>query len=149
MSKVLMKKCGGGADSGAGSAAARGITGMAKKEELAAYVFLLPWIIGMLVFFAYPFLSSLYLAFTNARLTSGRFTGLENFIRMFTTDQNFLKSILVTSKYALLGVPLKLCFALMLALLLKKGGDFLPDGVLYSFADRELGRGGRHVAAAL
>ena len=54
----------------------------AVKREFAAYVFLLPWIIGMAVFFAYPFLSSLYLGFTNARLTGGDFIGFDNFIRM-------------------------------------------------------------------
>ena len=115
MSKVFMKK---------GGFSAGGFSAKDRKEELAAYIFLMPWIIGMLVFFAYPFLSSFYLAFTNSRLNSGRFTGLENFVRMFTTDQNFLKSIQVTSKYALIGVPLKLAFALLLALLLKKGATF-------------------------
>jgi multiple sugar transport system permease protein len=97
---------------------------MAVKETTAAYIFLLPWIIGMLVFFTYPFLTSLYLAFTNSRLMSGSFNGIENFIRMFTRDRNFTKSILVTTRYALTGVPLKLCFALALALILKKGSTF-------------------------
>jgi multiple sugar transport system permease protein len=93
----------------------------AVKREAAAYVFLLPWIIGMAVFFAYPFLSSLYLGFTNARLIGGDFIGFDNFIRMFTRDRNFIKSLQVTTRYALVGIPLKLCFALALALILKKG----------------------------
>lgn len=97
---------------------------MAAKETTAAYIFLLPWIIGMLVFFGYPFLTSLCLAFTNSRLMSGTFNGLDNFVRMFTRDRNFIKSIQVTTRYALTGVPLKLCFALALALLLKKGATF-------------------------
>jgi multiple sugar transport system permease protein len=97
---------------------------MAAKETTAAYIFLLPWIIGMLVFFGYPFLTSLGLAFTNSRLMSGTFNGLDNFVRMFTRDRNFIKSIQVTTRYALTGVPLKLCFALALALLLKKGATF-------------------------
>jgi multiple sugar transport system permease protein len=99
-------------------------TSMAAKETTAAYIFLLPWIIGMLVFFGYPFLTSLCLAFTNSRLMSGTFNGLDNFVRMFTRDRNFIKSIQVTTRYALTGVPLKLCFALALALLLKKGATF-------------------------
>jgi multiple sugar transport system permease protein len=94
---------------------------IAFKEQTAAYAFLLPWIIGMVVFFAYPFLSSLYLSFTNTRLMNGKFIGIENFIRMFTRDDNFVKSLQVTTKYALIGVPLKLCFALALALILQKG----------------------------
>jgi multiple sugar transport system permease protein len=97
---------------------------MTFKEEAAAYTFLLPWILGMAVFFAYPFITSLYLSFTNSRLMSGSFNGLENFVRMFTRDRNFIKSLQVTTRYALMGVPLKLCFALILALLLKKGATF-------------------------
>jgi multiple sugar transport system permease protein len=94
------------------------------KEEAAAYIFLSPWIIGMAVFFAWPFLTSLYLSFTNSRLTTGDFNGLDNFIRMFTRDRNFIKSIQVTTRYALVGIPLKLSFALLLALILKKGATF-------------------------
>jgi multiple sugar transport system permease protein len=97
---------------------------MAFKEELAAYIFLLPWIIGMLVFFAYPFITSLCLSFTNSRLMNGSFNGLDNFVKMFTQDRNFVKSLQVTTRYALMGVPLKLCFALALALILKKGATF-------------------------
>lgn len=94
------------------------------KEERAAYLFLIPWIIGMLVFFAWPFLNSLWLSFTNSRLRGGDFIGFDNFIRMFTRDRNFLKSLAVTTRYALVGIPLKLCFALALALILKKGATF-------------------------
>jgi multiple sugar transport system permease protein len=94
------------------------------KQEIAAYVFLLPWITGMVVFFAYPFLTSLYLGFTNSRLVGGDFIGFENFVRMFTRDRNFIKSLQVTTRYALVGIPLKLCFALILALILKKGATF-------------------------
>jgi multiple sugar transport system permease protein len=97
------------------------ISSTAFQEYTAAYIFLIPWIIGMVVFFAYPFIQSLYLGFTNSRLLTGKFVGLSNFERMFTRDRNFLKSLAVTSRYALTGVPLKLCFALALALMLRNG----------------------------
>jgi multiple sugar transport system permease protein len=96
-------------------------TSMSRMEERAAYVFLIPWIAGMLIFFAYPFLSSLYLGFTDSKLLNGNFVGLANFRRMFTRDRNFIKSLQVTSRYALTGIPLKLCFALALAMILRKG----------------------------
>jgi multiple sugar transport system permease protein len=96
-------------------------TSMSRMEEKAAYVFLIPWIVGMFVFFAYPFLSSLYLSFTDSKLLNGNFVGLANFRRMFTRDRNFIKSLQVTSRYALTGIPLKLCFALALAMILRKG----------------------------
>jgi multiple sugar transport system permease protein len=98
------------------------------KEERVAFVFLIPWIVGTLIFFAWPFLSSLWLSFTNARLRDGDFIGFDNFVRMFTRDRNFLKSLAVTTRYALLGIPLKLCFALILALVLKKGATFYRTG---------------------
>lgn len=91
------------------------------KENIAAYIFLSAWIIGMLVFYLYPFFSSLYLSFTNANLVGGQFIGLKNYIAMFTNDPRFIKSLAVTTKYALIGVPLKLVFALLLAMLLTKG----------------------------
>ncbi|MDR0720574.1 MAG: hypothetical protein LBF78_13125, partial [Treponema sp.] len=74
------------------------------KREIAAYIFLLPWITGMIVFFAYPFLSSLFLGFTNSRLMGGDFIGFDNYIRMFTRDRNFIKSLQVTTRYALTGI---------------------------------------------
>jgi len=94
------------------------------KEERVAYLFLIPWIIGMLVFFAYPFINSLWLSFTNTGLMSGKFIGFDNYVRMFTRDKNFITSLQVTTRYALVGIPLKLIFALALALLLKSGSTF-------------------------
>lgn len=93
-------------------------------ENVAAYTFLIPWIIGMLVFYLFPFLYSLYMAFTNYTLAGGEWVGMNNFINMFTQDERFLKSLQVTTKYALIGVPLKLVFALALAMLLQKGATF-------------------------
>ena len=95
-----------------------------KQENIAAYLFLSLWIIGMLVFYIYPFLNSLRLSFTNATLSTGEWVGFDNYVKMFTNDTRFLKSLQVTTRYALIGVPLKLAFALALALLLKKGSTF-------------------------
>lgn len=96
----------------------------AVSENIAAYIFLTPWIIGMAVFYVFPFMQSLYMSFTNASLVGGEWIGLDNFVKMFTQDARFMKSLAVTTKYALVGVPLKLIFALGLALLLKKGSTF-------------------------
>ncbi|MFI3214152.1 MAG: sugar ABC transporter permease [Eubacteriales bacterium] len=94
------------------------------RENRVAYCFLIPWIIGMLVFYIYPFTHSLLLSFTNTKLKQGDFIGFQNFITLFTLDDRFIKSLEVTSKYALIGVPLKLMFALFLALILKNGSTF-------------------------
>ena len=84
-----------------------------------AFVFLAPWIIGFLVFQAYPFLSSAVYSFTDlSMLKEYKFIGLKNYQQIFTRDQNFVQSMKVTVIYVLVSVPLKLAFALFIAMLL-------------------------------
>ncbi len=92
-----------------------------QKEKLVAYLFLAPWIFGLVVFTIYPFVSSFFLSFTDASIVNANFVGLDNFVEMFTRDARFAKSMQVTTKYALLAVPIKLMFALFIAMLLKDG----------------------------
>ena len=81
--------------------------------------YLAPYIIGLLVFTAIPFLGSLYLSFTDYNLMSApRWTGLENYIKLFTGDRTFRRSLTVTLIYVFSTVPLKLAFALFIAYIL-------------------------------
>lgn len=74
---------------------------------------------GLLVFTAIPFGASLYLSFTDYSLMdSPVWVGLENFERLFTRDRTFMKSLWVTLAYVGLTVPLKLAFALFIAVIL-------------------------------
>lgn len=95
-----------------------------RSEAYAAYIFLLPWIIGLILFTAYPFLNSLYLSFTDATITRASFVGLQNYVELLSDDGRFLKSLINTTKYAIVSVPLKLAFALFVAILLKNGRTF-------------------------
>ena len=95
-----------------------------RSEAWAAYLFLLPWVVGLVVFTAYPFLNSLYLSFTDATITRTTFAGLQNYIELLTNDGRFIKSLINTTKYAVISVPLKLAFALFIAILLKNGRTF-------------------------
>lgn len=82
-------------------------------------LFIIPWLIGFLGFQLYPLLASLYYSFTDySVLADGKWIGLNNYIRLFTKDRYFVKSLLVTLKYALMSVPPKLIFALFIAMLL-------------------------------
>ncbi len=91
---------------------------LAQKEERAAYIFLLPWLVGLLVFLIIPVLSSLGLSFTNWNLiTPPEWVGLYNYTAM-VVDSNFLNSIGVTLKYTILSVPLYMIAGLGLSLLL-------------------------------
>ncbi len=82
-------------------------------------LFIFPWIIGFLAFQFYPLLASLYYSFTDySVLADGRWIGFDNYIKLFTKDKYFIKSLMVTLKYAMMSVPLKLLFALFIAMLL-------------------------------
>lgn len=90
-----------------------------RRESLAGFGFLLPWLIGFFGLTLGPMAISLYLAFTRYNLfTSPRWIGFDNFIRMFTDDPNYTKSVAITVTYVLVGTPIKLAAALGVAMLL-------------------------------
>jgi multiple sugar transport system permease protein len=94
---------------------------VSRREDRAAYVFLLPWFIGMAVFTIGPILASLYLSFTDYTLLSPpEWLGLDNY-RQMLDDTRLHKSLLVTFQYVFISVPLQLGLALALAMLLNRG----------------------------
>lgn len=100
---------------------------IADRETIAGHIFILPFIIGFLVFTLLPFLSSLYLAFTEYNiLTAPQWIGLQNFKRMFFEDKLFWQSFKVTFKFALIQVPVKLTVSLLVALLLARKSRAIP-----------------------
>ncbi|WP_240670652.1 carbohydrate ABC transporter permease [Actinoplanes solisilvae] len=91
---------------------------------MAGYVFLSPWLLGLLGITAVPMLISLYLSFTDysplISLGDAEWVGLDNYRRMFTADQSYWHSVTVTITFALVAVPLKLAAALGVAMLLNR-----------------------------
>jgi len=82
-------------------------------------VYVAPWIAGFLVFQLYPFLMSLFYAFTNFTLIKApQLVGAANFVTMFTRDKHYFQSLKVTLAYGLMAVPMKLAFALLVAMVL-------------------------------
>jgi len=94
------------------------------REGVAGYVFLTPWLIGLMGITAVPMLISLYLSFTNydvfTPFSEVEWVGWRNYKRMFTTDPSYWTSVWVTVKFALISTPLKLAAALGVALLLNR-----------------------------
>lgn len=89
------------------------------KRDLKGYIYILPWIIGLLVFQLYPFISSFFLSFTDKTMSDTvNFIGLQNYIYMFTKDKDFWKVLRVTLMYVLIAIPGRVLFALLVALLL-------------------------------
>ena len=95
-------------------------------DNRAAFLFLLPWLVGIVVFSIGPILASLYLSFTSYNLLKSplkhppAFTGFENYTKMFS-DPAFWNSFRVTVTYVIVSVPIQLALALALALLLDRG----------------------------
>lgn len=83
------------------------------------FLFICPWLLGFITMQAYPLLMSLYYSFTDfSVLADGKWVGLANYTKLFTKDKYFWKAFFLTIKYALMSVPLKLLFALIIALIL-------------------------------
>ncbi|ARW30416.1 putative ABC transporter permease protein YesP [Bacillus subtilis subsp. subtilis] len=90
-----------------------------RKDNLAGYAFISPFIIGFLCFTVIPMGASLFLSFTSYDLfTAPKWIGLDNFKEMFTGDEKYWQSLKVTFTYVLAGVPLRLGFALFIAVIL-------------------------------
>lgn len=91
------------------------------KNSTAGVVFALPVVIGFLMFMVVPMGMSLYYSFCEFEILGApKFIGLGNYLKMFTEDETFYKSISVTFFYALVSVPLRLIFALMVAMILQR-----------------------------
>jgi len=92
-----------------------------RREALAGYLFISPWIIGFLIFTAGTMIYSLVISFSHYNLATNlmRPVGLNNY-RALLDDPRVATSLGNTLFYAVLAVPLEICFALFLAMLLDR-----------------------------
>ena len=91
----------------------------AGKEALWGYIFISPWIVGLLAFSALPILSAIFYGFTRYDIFSPPvWVGFKNYKKMFTDDPLFWKSLYNTVYYVSISVPLRLLIAFTLAMLL-------------------------------
>jgi multiple sugar transport system permease protein len=94
-----------------------------RKMNIIGYMFLLPSLIGFLIFKLYPILFSLFLAFCEWDLISGfsniKFIGFDNFKNM-VNDDYFISSIRNTFVYVLSVVPIEIVLAMIIAVILEK-----------------------------
>lgn len=85
-------------------------------------IFALPTLIAFLIVFLIPFIMGLYLSFCEFRTVSdAKFIGIENYIRAFTENSEFLNSLWFTVKFAVVSVITINLFAFFLALALTRG----------------------------
>lgn len=106
------------------------------KDLPVAVLFLLPSLIGFVIFTGIPIIAALVLSFYDWNLlTTPKFVGLQNYQNLFGSDPIFLKVLWNTLYFVLGSVPLSIILALIVALLLNqklkavaflRAGYFLP-----------------------
>ncbi|MFD7225273.1 MULTISPECIES: carbohydrate ABC transporter permease [unclassified Streptomyces] len=91
-----------------------------RERQGPAYVFLSPWILGVVLLTLAPMAVSLYLSFTDYNLFDApTWVGLRNYTDMLFEDPRYWRSAGTTLVFVVVAVPLKLALALGVALLLK------------------------------
>jgi multiple sugar transport system permease protein len=90
----------------------------AGRRTIVGYIFIAPFMLGFLIWFLIPALTSLWMAFQDWNMIQPpKFVGLDNFRNMFT-DKLFWQALKVTTVYTAISVPLSMVLAFMLALLM-------------------------------
>lgn len=92
-----------------------------RRETARGLALVSPWLLGLLIWNAFPFAYSFYLSFTKYNIFQPpEWIGIQNYVEMFTKDTNFWPSLRLTLLYAALNVPLGMVGALGVALLLNR-----------------------------
>ncbi len=100
----------------------RGGSPVRRAENRAAYLFLLPWFIGLFGITIIPIAASLVLSFTDFDILSPpSWIGLDNYEKLLTGDRRFMNAVDVTIRYVGFSVPLILVFSLTIAVMLNRG----------------------------
>lgn len=94
---------------------------LSRREALWGYAFIVPWIVGFVIFTLGPMIASLYFSFTKYNIIDPPvWIGLRNYQRMLFEDPIFWHSLQRTLYYAVLALPLGLILGLFLAILLNQ-----------------------------
>ena len=94
--------------------------GRRPDDTRIALLFILPALVGFLVFMVWPTLRGIYLSFTKFNLlTPPEFNGLDNYVRM-VQDPVFWNALRVTMYYVLINIGLQTVFALVIAVMMQR-----------------------------
>jgi len=93
---------------------------LANSQTFLGYAFILPSLIGFVVFFAVPAVSSLFISFTEWNLlTDAEYVGLQNYETLFADDR-FWRALQITLTYVLWNIPIQTVLAIGIALIMDK-----------------------------
>ncbi len=94
---------------------------MRKREELLAFLFIAPAVLGVLIFQLYPTLFSFYISFTDWNLLQPpHWIGLANYVELFTIDPFFLNTMQNTATYTFWTVLGSLVLGIFFAVMLNQ-----------------------------
>ena len=90
-------------------------------QRWSGLLFVTPWLITFLWFTLGPFIASIYLSFTNYRFIGlPEWVGMNNYVRLFTDDAKFIRSVINTLYYTAVHVPGIMIMAFFVAILLNQ-----------------------------
>lgn len=102
----------------------RQVLSVEKKRKIYGYVFTAPFILGTLLFFIYPIISSFILSCSKykniTQLDNSEWVGIANYVEAFTIDINFMPRFLSVVRDTFINMPLVVVFSLILAVCLNK-----------------------------
>ncbi len=97
--------------------------GLTEKKALWGWVFISPWIVGFIFFFAIPLVTSFYYTLTTIEINqdglSFNWAGFDNYVYAFTVDPDFTRNIVESALHIVYQVPIIICFSLFIALILR------------------------------
>ena len=94
-----------------------------RKRILEGYIFISPWLIGFILFFATAMFSSLVLSFSKLTKITGMVTewvGMANYMKAFVWDIKFVPIFIGTVKFTLIDTPLIIIFSLLISVLINR-----------------------------
>src|SRR5690606_38543849 len=95
-----------------------------RKKAWAGYVFILPWIIGFIAFFAKPVIQSILFSLQDVKMAPGGFTatfvGFDNYSYMLFRDPLFVRQLIQSLENVLYEVPIVIMFSLFIAVILNQ-----------------------------
>lgn len=100
---------------------------METRHKLEGLVFISPFIMGVIMFFAFPLYMSLKLSFGKITKIAGfkvQWKGLENYTRAFFVDVDFIPTFLQTIQNTLVEIPLIIIMSLLIAIMMNKNIRF-------------------------
>jgi ABC-type sugar transport system permease subunit len=96
---------------------------MKLPRSFGGYVYIMPWLIGTLAFFAYPLYKTIAISLSRITEIVGmklEFIGLENYVKIFSSNATFIPNFIGTVKDTFIDIPLILVFALFVSILANK-----------------------------